>query len=420
MPRSTTKHDLPDDEQLSLYHELLEHKQNGRLARGKAKEILRKYGISRHTLSKIWTRGQLSKAQSGLADVVLKRKGRAGRRPSRTIAQIESAVKNAPPHLRRIIALLTASSGIPPTTLWRVLQSKKLVRRTSRPKPMVTEKHKEDRVAFVRSFVRESPRAPMRWHDMHYRIHIDEKWFYLTLVNRRYYLWYDEAVPVRKCSSKLHIVKEMFLTAVARPRFDYVRKTMWDGKLGMWPLVAVQPAQRTSKNRDRGTLVATPVTVTKKAVWPGPRDQPIYIQQYNARPHVEVDDPAVVAAGRSDGWAIQLVAQPAMSPDFNVLDLGFFNSIQALQHRQVVTGIDDLVAAVHGSFNELDWRILDKTFVTLVRVMEESMKMGGDNSYKLPHQCKDKMARLGPTAPSVCDPDVVTVIEAMNALKDFE
>ncbi|RHY40041.1 hypothetical protein DYB30_009416 [Aphanomyces astaci] len=300
---------------------------------------------------------------------------------------------------------------------------------------MVTEKHKADRVAFVRSFVRESPRAPMRWHDMHDRIHIDEKWFYLTLVNRRYYLWYDEAIPVRKCSSKRHIVKVMFLTAVARPRFDYVRKTMWDGKLGMWPFVAVQPAQRTSKNRDRGTLVTTPVTVTKKvyreyllqhviprikAVWPGHRDQPIYIQQDNARPHVEVDDPAVVAAGRSDGWAIQLVAQPAMSPDFNVLDLGFFNSIQALQHRQVVTGIDDLVAAVHGAFNELDWRILDKTFVTLVRVMEESMKMGGDNSYKLPHQSKDKMARLGPTAPSVCDPDVVTVIEAMNARKDFE
>ncbi|RHY04662.1 hypothetical protein DYB35_006608 [Aphanomyces astaci] len=207
MPRSTTKHDLPDDERLSLYHELLEHKQNDRLARGKAKEILRKYGISRHTLSKIWTRGQLSKAQSGLADVALKRKGRAGRRPSRTIAQIESAVKNAPPHLRRIFALLTASSGIPPTTLWRVLQSKKLVRRTSRPKPMVTEKHKEDRVAFVRSFVRESPRAPMRWQDMHDRIHIDEKWFYLTLVNRRYYLWYDEAVPVRKCFSKRHIVR---------------------------------------------------------------------------------------------------------------------------------------------------------------------------------------------------------------------
>ncbi|RHY42087.1 hypothetical protein DYB28_009132 [Aphanomyces astaci] len=89
---------------------------------------------------------------------------------------------------------------------------------------------------------------------MHDRIHIDEKWFYLTLVNRRYYLWYDEAVPVRKCSSKRHIVKVTFLNAVARPRFDYVRKTMWDGKLGMWLFVAAQPAQRTSKNRDRWTF----------------------------------------------------------------------------------------------------------------------------------------------------------------------
>ncbi|ETV89523.1 hypothetical protein H257_00775 [Aphanomyces astaci] len=69
-----------------------------------------------------------------------------------------------------------------------------------------------------------------------------------------------------------------------------------------------------------------------------------------------------------------------MSPDFNVLDLGFFNSIQALQHRQVVTGIDDIILAVHGAFDELDFRVLDKTFMTLQKVMEESLKMDGDNS----------------------------------------
>ncbi|KAF0715869.1 Aste57867_3131 [Aphanomyces stellatus] len=420
MQRATTNHDLPNDQRWSLYHDLLENKRNGRLARGKAAELLQKYGISRQTLSKVRKRGQHSRAVFGRADVAAMKKGRSGRPPKRTVDDVEAAVKSVPPHLRKTFVMLAASSGIPSTTLWRVLQTKKLQRRTSRLKPMVTDKHKADRVEFVQAFVRPSTNGQMRWDDMLDRVHIDEKWFYLTLVNRRYYLWHDEDVPVRKCSSKRHIIKVMFLTAVARPRYDYTQRRMWDGKIGMWPFVSVVPAQRKSKNRERGTPVTTPVTVTKKVyreyllehviptikkVWPGRRSHPIYIQQDNARPHVEVDDAAVTLAGHSDGWSIQLVAQPAMSPDFNVLDLGFFNSIQALQHREVVTGIDDLVAAVHRAFDDLDWSVLDKTFMTLQRVMGEALKMGGDNAFKLPHSKKDKTARLGPVARVVCDPD---------------
>ncbi|ETV67673.1 hypothetical protein H257_16257, partial [Aphanomyces astaci] len=310
----TTNQDLPDDQRWSLYHDLLENKQSGRLARGKASELLLKYGISRQTLSKVWKRGQETRSQDGRADVALKRKGHSGRRPKCTMDEVEAAVKSVPPHLRETFASLAASSGIPPTTLWRVLQTRTLERRTSRLKPMVTDKHKADRVDFVRPFVRSTASGPMRWDDMHDRVHIDEKWFYLTLVNRRR----------------------------GRPRYDYNSRTMWDGKIGMWHFVSVVPAQRKSKNRDRGTPVTTPVAVTKpvyreyllkhviptiKEVWPGRRSEPIYIQQDNARPHVEVDDADVTMAGCSDDWSIRLVAQPAMSPDFNVLDLGFFNSI---------------------------------------------------------------------------------------------
>ncbi|ETV78739.1 hypothetical protein H257_07582 [Aphanomyces astaci] len=281
-------------------------------------ELLLKYGISRQTLSKVWKRGQETRSQDDRADVALKRKSRSGRRPKRTTDEVEAAVKSIPPHLRITFASLAASSGIPPSTLWRVLQTRKLQRRTSQLEPMMTDKHKADRVDFVRSFVRSTGNGPMRWDDMHDSVHIDEKWFYLMLVNRRYYLWHDEAVPIRKFSSKRHIIKVVFLTAVARPRYNYNSRTMWDGKIGIWPFVSVVPAQRKNKNRDRGTSVTTPVTVTKpvyreyllkhviptiKEVWPGRRSEPIYIQQDNARPHVEVDDADVTMAGCSDGGA---------------------------------------------------------------------------------------------------------------------
>ncbi|KAH9096270.1 hypothetical protein Ae201684P_009504 [Aphanomyces euteiches] len=144
------------------------------------------YGISKQTLSKIWSRGQQSRALTGRADVASLKKGRSGRPPKRSMAEIEAAVKSVQPHLRKTFVMLAASSGIPSTTLWRVLQTKKLRRRTSRLKPMVTDKHKADRVAFVRSFVRTGPNGQMRWDDMLDRVHIDEKWFNLTLLNRRY------------------------------------------------------------------------------------------------------------------------------------------------------------------------------------------------------------------------------------------
>ncbi|ETV67887.1 hypothetical protein H257_16012 [Aphanomyces astaci] len=169
---------------------------------------------------------------------------------------VEAAVKSVPPHLRKTFAMLAASSGNPSTTDWRVLQTKKLQCQSRRLKPMVTERHKADRVEFVRLFVHAASNVQMRWDDMLDRVHIDEKWFYLTLVNPRYYLWHDEAVPVRKRSSKRHIIKVMFLTAEARPRFEDALRKMWDGKIGMWPFVSVVPAQRKSKNRERGTPVA--------------------------------------------------------------------------------------------------------------------------------------------------------------------
>ncbi|KAF0682368.1 Aste57867_25506 [Aphanomyces stellatus] len=259
---------------------------------------------------------------------------------------------------------------------------------------------------------------------------------FLTQINRRYYLWPDEELPVRKCNSKRHIVKVMFLTAVARPRWDFKRHRMWNGKIGTWPFIEHTVAQRRSKNRDNGAPVTKPMNVTKKVYrqylidkvipaiksqWPGQHRHTIYLQQDNAKPHVAVSDSAVCSAGREDGWDIKLTAQPAMSPDFNVLDLGFFNAIQSLQHRSLTQTIDELVVAVHKAFNELEWRVLDKTFMTLQKVMEESLKQNGNNAYLLPHIKKDKFAREGSFVLSpACDPDASAAFSAMLDRIDYE
>ncbi|ETV98065.1 hypothetical protein H310_09354 [Aphanomyces invadans] len=128
------------------------------------------------------------------------KKGNCSHKRTTILADLEASVKAADPYHRSAFRALAESTGIATTTLRRLVEAKKIRRRTSRVKPMLTDKHKAER-------------------------------FFVTQVNRRYYLLQDEDFPVRKCQSKRHITKFMFLTAVARSHFCGKCEGMLDGKI---------------------------------------------------------------------------------------------------------------------------------------------------------------------------------------------
>ncbi|KAF0692128.1 Aste57867_16754 [Aphanomyces stellatus] len=177
----------------------------------------------------------------------------------------------------------------------------------------------------------------------------------------------------------------MFMAAVARPRYDYTKNRMFDGKLGVWPFVESTLAIRSSKNRPKGTPITSPTTVTGdvyrdmilrnvipaiQAKMPAiGRRETINIQQDNAGPHQQLTTDFLRAHGVE---RIDIVPQPAQSPDFNVLDLGLFNSIQSLQYQKRTRNIDELIGAVECALFELPVDTLAKTFVTLQNVMATS------------------------------------------------
>ncbi|ETI53958.1 hypothetical protein F443_03162 [Phytophthora nicotianae P1569] len=155
------------------------------------------------------------------------------------------------------------------------------------------------------------------------------------------------------------------LVAVACPRYDAEGRLTFDGKIGLWPVVETTLALRNSKNRPKGTPITTPVEMTKdiyerlltqnaipaiNRIWPG--DKKIVDQQDNASPHRGSDRSTVKAAATADGWSITFVSQPPRSPDFNVLDLGWFRSLQALQSSKPTRDIDGLIVAVNTAFDE--------------------------------------------------------------------
>ncbi|WOG81933.1 hypothetical protein DCAR_0101091 [Daucus carota subsp. sativus] len=214
----------------------------------------------------------------------------------------------------------------------------------------------------------------------------------------------------------------MFLAAVARPQFDNDNNILFDGKSEYF----------LCKNRVTGTLETKACTSVTKDVyrsylleqvlpqirrkWPLLSSPIIYIQQDNAKPHIKIDDEEFINSSKQDGFDIRLVCQPPNSPDLNVLDLGFFRSIQSLQHQKAPKNIDELIDAVCKSFDELSASCLNNVFLSLQACMVEVIKSFGNNAYKLPHIGKDNLARTtGLRTTLKCD--IVDVQQATQFLQ---
>jgi hypothetical protein len=109
------------------------------------------------------------------------------------------------------------------------------------------------------------------------------------------------------------------------------------------------------------------------------------------------DDLDIRLEGMREGFDIRIVFQPPNSPDMNVLDLGYFRSIQAFQHQHPSNSTGELIANVKKSFVELDKISLEDTFLTHQACMTETLREKGGNNYKLPHIHKSHRRKEGET-----------------------
>ncbi|KAL6509896.1 hypothetical protein OROGR_022384 [Orobanche gracilis] len=209
---------------------------------------------------------------------------------------------------------------------------------------------------------------------MHNTIHVDEKWFYLTKERGRYYLAPGEIEPYRGCKSKRFIPKIMFNCAISRPVIDKEGNILFDGKFGIFPFTIQKPAQRNSKQREKGTMETHPISAITKAVvkaqliteiipaikakWPPFLSKKIFIQQDNAKPHI-------------------------------------LGTIQTLKDQKAAQGIDELMKNVIKAYEDYSPIKINYVFLTLQGCYTEIMKVRGGNNYKVPHMGKEALQRVG-------------------------
>ncbi|EAZ12224.1 hypothetical protein OsJ_02110 [Oryza sativa Japonica Group] len=329
-----------------------------------------------------------------------------------------SQVATIPLNQRTTIRNLASALNIPKSVVHRAFKEGILRRHSNTLKPFLKDANKKCRLQFCVSMLDiQTVHTQPTFDDMRNVVHIDEKWFNSTKIARRFYLYGGEDgedgedEPVRLVQNKQAIDKVMFLAALARPRYDANGNCYFDGKLGIWPFVKKEPAQRSSQNRPRGTLITKSLTVCRDtsraflitkvipaivSCWPQEDiRQTIWIQQDNARTHIAADDPAFALAVAQTGLDIRIKNQPPNSPDMNVLDLGFFASVQSKTFLKNSKSMEEIIENVQKEYNEYDEDLVNRVFLTLQSYFIEVMKVDGGNGYKIPHMNKDRLQRLG-------------------------
>ncbi|KAL6535084.1 hypothetical protein OROMI_026458 [Orobanche minor] len=377
--------------------------------RGAIANLAKHYKVNRSTIHRIWADARIQLAKGNVVNVENKKKGRCGRKAKGFDLELLQAI---PIEKRTTIRALAEALGISHSTVYRLLKSGQLRAHTNSIKPGLRHHHKKQRVDYIlQSIIPGNIRRLPKFSAMYNIVHIDEKWFFMSQETQMFYSFPWESDPYRSCQSKRFISKVMFLAGIATPHVKADGEVLWDGKIAIFPFTEDVPAQRSSKNRERGTIetkainsITQPIIISKLieellpaiiAKWPVGACKDIWIQQDNARPHTSPNDPHFIHAATKDGFNIQLINQPAQSPDLNVLDLGFFRAIQSIQYKSFPKTVTALVKAVTDAYSIFEPKCINYTWLQLQYCMVEILQVKGGNNYKNPHHGKKRLERLG-------------------------
>ncbi|XP_051197028.2 uncharacterized protein [Lolium perenne] len=381
--------------------------ENARLKKGVLDSVARDAKCNRRCVQRIWKE---AKTGGSINAIKSKRKLKCG--VKKKMLDIE-ALEAIPPRERTTIRQVAGHLNMSKTTVHQRLKEKQIRRITSELKPSLTEPNKKARVLYALGNLEPSSLVDDPTFKGSFNIiHLDEKTFYRTRKTQNMYLSHREEAPRRECKHKNHIQQIMFLSAMARPRYDAHGNCTFDGKIGVWAFVGWVQAKKKSPYREKGTWEVKPspsvdreksreyivnyVLPAIKEKWPEKdRWSTVYIQQDNARTHIKADDPIFAFEAARGGWDIRLVNQPPNSPDCNILDLGWFASIQSMFHRKMPKTLPEIIQKVQESVDEYPHQKLNIIWLSHQACMREIIKHKGGQHYPLPHLKKKTLEREG-------------------------
>ncbi|KAE8775905.1 transposon mariner sub-class [Hordeum vulgare] len=258
MMNKETRRQYCTDDKRHIYAEILARNGTGKkLKHGVSKAVALACDCRRRIVQRVW---QEAKKGGGITGVKNNRKLKSGRK--KKILNID-ALEAIPPGERTTLEQAAGHLNLSTTTVWRRLRTKEIRRITSELKPALTDANQRARLEYALMYFERCSITALGGINPTFRadmdvVHIDEKWFYRTRKTQNMYLSHREEAPQRECKNKNHIQKIMFLSAMARPRYDAQGNCVFDGKIGVWAYTEWVQAKKRSSNRLRGAWELKP------------------------------------------------------------------------------------------------------------------------------------------------------------------
>lgn len=377
----------------------IDPKDQNRLRNGAISEILLIFPqTSERTIQRIWKHYNSHPHDENFS-FEPKRKGHCGRKSNLTV-EIESMILEINYGNRGDLTydmfhavLYNEGVEVCRKTVYNWCQEIGVYVETSYIKPLLSEKHRMERLRFVLNMIDGTGRS---YIDLAHHLHLDEKWFFLQrpCVKRKRFQG-QERHDDDNCHHKSHLTKVMFICVIGCPTNDF------NGKGAIMPLTEEKIAVKNSKNRPKGTLELKSYSLDAEAFYEcmtmedgvldvlTPQfDEPVIIQLDNASPHTgkrnieDLNEHCI-----ENGLNFTFVTQPAQSPDLNFCDGSFHNSLQRRSYvlREGCTTEQELVENVFEAWDNYDQETITHCVYHMYAVYNAILENEGGNQYDPPH-----------------------------------
>jgi hypothetical protein len=195
--------------------------QHGHLPRGCLSKVGDTFGIHRRSVARIWRDSQVG------TEVWVDGRVENTRPRMYPALDMKAALLAVDGNLRTSCRDCATQLGMSHTTFLRYTKGKNKIfcPSTLALKPTLTQRHRDNRLAFVNSKIAQ---CGLLYADQFDCIHVEEKWFYVDRIRKKIYLTIDEVAPIRDNRNKNFIEKVMFLAPVAQPQRQQIHVQQGD------------------------------------------------------------------------------------------------------------------------------------------------------------------------------------------------
>ena len=186
------KRNLTEEQTNELISDLLDASfvDNGerKLARGAVGTVAKKFKLTEQNCRRVWRQALTRREETGTYHYTSQKKAKSGRPILYDRDELQSALEEVPDEDRSTLRDMARALGVSKNVCHQLVRNEKVILpHTAALKPILVEENKLKQYLYALGRV-EGDTGGERWYPAYDEVHVDEKWFFMTHDNWRYYI----------------------------------------------------------------------------------------------------------------------------------------------------------------------------------------------------------------------------------------